>query len=157
MVHFQIYNTQRQGFRNTCTNVMDDKFIAVNCSYVTWRQWIQTYCSYHTSTHNCFSAHRFDFQNKNITVEGRLTTLNFTGDYVIRGKFVEHQISGQGQVDVSYRKLYSMKKYLISVYILVCNTLSNNKQQHYTTVSCSYVSITKLVPVAAVAINTCKL
>ena len=129
----------------------------MSCSNLTRRQLIHTYCSYQTLTHNCFSAHRFDFHNKNITVEGRLPALNFTGDYEVSGKLVKHQISGQGHMDVSYRKFSCLNRYLISVYNLVCNTLSNNKQQHYTTVSCSYVSITKLVPVAAVAINTCKL
>ena len=109
VLHFRIYSStetlKEKCYRIVGTNLSKDKFIAVSCSHLTWRQLIQTYSCYQTSTHSCFSAHRFDFHNKNITVEGRLPTLNFSGDYVIRGKFVEHRIyGGTGQFNTTLRR-----------------------------------------------------
>ena len=93
-----------RSYRNVSTNVPDSKFIAVSFSHLKTRQFLHTHCSYQTPTHSSFSAHRFDFHNMNITVEGRVPELNFTGEYKLAGKLVGHQIHGHGPFHIPYRK-----------------------------------------------------
>jgi len=93
-----------RSYRNVNIIVPDSKFIAVSSSYLTRRQFLQTYCSYQIPTHSCFSAHRFDFHNKNITVEGRVPELNFTGSYHVNGKVLGHHLDGQGPFYFNFGK-----------------------------------------------------
>ena len=146
MHQFTKHCAGNRSYRNVSTNVPNGTFIAVSSSHLIWRQFLQTHCSYQTPTHSCFPAHRFDFHNKNVTVEGRVPELNFTGSYKLNEKIVEHRVQGNGPFHLSYRYVLLPKQMLDNSLHLVCNTNTNNDQQHYTAATCSYSSHRKSFP-----------
>jgi hypothetical protein len=97
-------NASNRLLKNVGNDVPSSKCIAVSCSHLTWHQFLQTYCSYHTSTISCFSVHRFDLPNKNIPLEGRLPIFNFTGPYHLTGRVLNHVMYGQGHFHVEFCK-----------------------------------------------------
>jgi hypothetical protein len=65
---------------------------------------LQIYRSYQSPTNCCFSAHRFDFENKRITLEGRVPGIILSGDYEMGGSYLDYILYGNGTAVAVCRK-----------------------------------------------------